>query len=59
MTKRSVMAGVVGSSPINFSATMTWAELETGNNSVAPWMMARIKIFDRLIIRKFTSDKLR
>ena len=41
MTKRSVIAGMVGSSPINFSATITWAELETGNNSVAPWIKAR------------------
>ena len=29
---------------MTFSAIITWAELDTGNNSQAPWIMARIKI---------------
>jgi hypothetical protein len=44
MTKRNVISGAVGSSPMTFSAIMTWAELDTGNNSQAPWIVARIRI---------------
>ena len=36
----SALRCVVGSSPINFSAAITCAELETGSNSAAPWMRA-------------------
>src|ERR1700723_1408168 len=41
ITSSSVMAGDDGSIPISFSATTTWAELETGNSSASPWTMAR------------------
>jgi hypothetical protein len=44
------ISGFEGSRPRSFSATITWAELETGSNSQAPWMTARMKIW-----RKDTS----
>ncbi len=42
MTRSSVIDGNDGSSPISFSATITWAELEIGSSSAKPWIMARI-----------------
>ena len=36
MTSNMVISGLDGSSPMSFSATITWAELETGSNSHAP-----------------------
>ena len=41
ITSSSVICGVDGSSPISFSATTTWAELETGSNSASPCTTAR------------------
>ena len=35
-----------GMSRISFSATMTWAELETGSSSAAPWTKASTIIFN-------------
>ncbi len=43
MMSRNVSRGADGSRPISFSATMTWAELETGSSSAAPWMTARTR----------------
>src|SRR5580658_7842715 len=36
ITSRNVIAGVVGSRPMSFSAMITCAELETGSNSQNP-----------------------
>jgi len=36
VVRNMVIAGLAGSSPISFSAAITWAELETGSNSHAP-----------------------
>lgn len=47
------MSGAVGSSPINFSARMTWAELEIGNNSANPCTTARAKILRMVIASAF------
>jgi hypothetical protein len=44
ITRRRVISGVVGSTPIIFSATMTWAELEIGNSSQRPCIAARTRI---------------
>ena len=35
-TSSSVICGDVGSSPMSFSAMITWAELDTGNSSAVP-----------------------
>ena len=42
ITNSSVISGFEGSKPISFSATITWAELETGSNSANPCTTARI-----------------
>jgi len=47
------MSGAVGSSPSNFSARMTCAELEMGSNSASPWTIARIKMLRKFICMKF------
>src|ERR1035438_4845275 len=57
MTRRKVASGLVGSIPINFSATTTWAELDTGRSSAAPWMRPRRMIWRRLIIVPGGSDR--
>jgi hypothetical protein len=36
ITSKSVISGNVGSIPISFSATITWAELDTGKSSATP-----------------------
>src|SRR5215469_9120926 len=48
MTRRKVISGAVGSRCISFSATITWAELETGRSSAAPWIRPRMTIWRRL-----------
>ncbi len=45
------MAGLEASMPMSFSATMTWAELETGSSSHAPWTTPRIRIFKKFIVQ--------
>src|ERR1022692_1245048 len=45
MTSSRVMGGEEGSSPRSFSATTTWAELDTGSNSAKPCTIARIMTF--------------
>src|SRR5580692_4195829 len=45
ITSSSVIGGDEGSRPINFSATTTWAELETGSNSANPCTIARMMTF--------------
>jgi hypothetical protein len=42
MTSNKVISGADGSMPRSFSATTTCAELDTGSNSVRPWITARI-----------------
>ncbi|MNT32057.1 hypothetical protein D3C72_1679190 [compost metagenome] len=42
ITSSMVSSGDVGSSPISFSAMMTWAELDTGSSSAKPWTIERI-----------------
>src|SRR5580704_8397104 len=42
MTRSRVICGAVGSRPRSFSATITWAELETGRSSASPCTIARI-----------------
>ena len=45
MTKSSVMGGEDGSRCISFSATTTWAELDTGSSSAKPCTVARTMIW--------------
>src|ERR1700688_5102409 len=42
ITKSNVIGGDDGSRPISFSATTTWAELETGSSSANPCTIARM-----------------
>src|ERR1700730_18547963 len=42
ITRSSVIGGEDGSRPISFSATTTWAELETGSSSANPCTIARM-----------------
>ena len=44
MTSRNVNFGEDGSMPIRRSAMMTCAELDTGSNSAAPWIRAKMAI---------------
>ena len=44
MTRSNVMGGDDESSPITFSATITCAELDIGNNSAKPCTMAKTMI---------------
>ena len=41
--EKKTIDGLEGSSPMSFWARMTWAELDTGNNSAAPWIKARTR----------------
>jgi hypothetical protein len=41
MTRIRVISGEEGSRPRSFSATTTWAELETGRSSAKPWTIAK------------------
>src|ERR1700730_8569919 len=45
ITRSNVIDGADGSRPISFSATMTCAELETGNSSAKPCTIARTITF--------------
>ncbi len=49
MTKSRVIWGAPGSSPSSFSATTTWAELETGSSSATPWIRARSSTLTRIM----------
>lgn len=49
MTRSRVISGELGSRPISFSATITWAELDTGNSSLMPCIAARIRICSRVM----------
>jgi hypothetical protein len=44
ITKSRVISGLAGSNPMSFSATITWAELDTGSSSAKPWTTARMRI---------------
>src|SRR5438477_7953555 len=58
ITSSRVIDGDEGSNPSSFSATTTWAELETGNNSASPCTMARMMIF-KSDIQPFNGSSLR
>src|ERR1019366_9687200 len=49
MTSTNVISGEDGSRPISFSATTTWAELETGSSSATPCTTASMATWTRNI----------
>ena len=60
MTSSKVIAGEVGSMPIRRSATITCAELETGNSSARPCTMARmITCKNNIVFSPLSIEQLR
>jgi hypothetical protein len=50
MTRSRVIGGEDGSKPKSFSATTTWAELDTGRSSARPCTIARITMFKTVML---------
>src|SRR5579862_3087323 len=59
MTRRRVISGLEGSRRINFSATTTWAELDTGRSSARPCTTARITTCQRDMGKTLPRDSAR
>ena len=49
---------MLGSQPRKRPTTITWAELDTGSNSVSPWTTAKMSILMKCILIKNVDIKI-